>query len=273
MRFLRSSFRARGPLLAAVLVVATGLAVTPASANPSSANPSSAKSSSANPAVPHSVGVLSGAPTSEEPTDIYRYWGYFTAADGEYAYAQTGPADATPADGSVEAYRYAAPADPANPVVPRADLAEVDFDAVCGDEDAGDDEKRVAVILDYGVEADAEGAEVPAPEADCAVVADDASGMRVLEAVEDVRVESGLVCAIGEYPATGCSEIVDQGTPGQEETVEFAVDGTAGEAADSADGTNATDDAGGTGGLIAIGAVILALIVGALVMLRRRSSA
>lgn len=257
MRFLRSLIPVRGLLLAAALLVGPGLAGTPTFAGPT---------------VAHSAGVSSGVPASDEPTDIYRYWGYFTAAEGEYVYAQTGPADANPADGSVEAYRYAAPADPSNPVVPRADLAEVDFDAVCGEEDAGDGEKRVAVILDYGVEADAEDAEVPEPEADCAVVAEDASGMQVLDEVEDVRVESGLVCAIGEYPATGCSEIVEEGTPGQEGTVEFAVDGAAGEEEVSA-AADSTDDAGGIGWLIGIGVVILALIIGALVVLRRRSSA
>ena len=51
-----------------------------------------------------------------------------------------------PKDGDIEGYRYAAPANFDKPNLPRADLTEVTFDAVCGDKSAEAGEKRVAVL-------------------------------------------------------------------------------------------------------------------------------
>ena len=62
--------------------------------------------------------------------DYYRCWTYFTVQDGTYVLADKGVGATTPKDGSIEAYRYAA-ADFKKPNLPRIDLTEVDFDAVC----------------------------------------------------------------------------------------------------------------------------------------------
>ena len=77
------------------------------------------------------------------------------------------------------------------------------FDAVCVDTPAVDGQKRVAVIIDFGVEADAEGQEIPAPKAACAQVPTEANGLQVLEAVAEIRTENHggpLLCAIDGYP-------------------------------------------------------------------------
>jgi hypothetical protein len=222
--------------------------------------------------------VLFTAPAAQA-ADIYKYWGYFTVADGEFVYATTGPGAATPADGSTEAYRYAAPADFNKPNLPRANLTVVTFDAVCADSTADADEKRVAVLVDYGLDSDAsKGETTPAPAAACAVVAEDATGLQVLQAAfGDVRTEDSSagpsVCGISGYPATGClGTKVETGTPPDTQPVEFAIAGD--DTADTSTDSQSSDDGGNNAALLAVsGVVIVLVVVGALLLQRRRRSA
>ena len=46
-------------------------------------------------------------PTSAQAADIYKYWSYFTVKDGAFVYADKGPGETNPADGSIEAYHQA----------------------------------------------------------------------------------------------------------------------------------------------------------------------
>ena len=132
----------------------------------------------------------------------YQYWNYFHLENDAWAFSDVGPAQYQPEDGAVEGFRYGT-STVSQGIEPRADLAEVNFDSVCADTDAAEGEKRVAVVLDYGTEEKDQGAP-PEPRAECAVVAQDASAQQVLEAVSDVRVESGMTCALDGYPASGC---------------------------------------------------------------------
>jgi hypothetical protein len=225
--------------------------------------------------------------------EISRYWIYFHVRDGEYAASQEGLATAVPEDGALEALRYAAPADSEDPVLPRADLDVVTFDAVCGSEAPAEGQKRVAMVIDYGVEADAEGAEVPAPVAECAVVPEDATALQAVQAVAEVRTESSsfgpTLCAVDDYPASGCSEVVSEATPEEDGTVEFAIAGLEG-GDDSAGGPGddsapvgadeaASEDSDGEsdyGTLIWIGAIAVVaviLLLGGAEMRRRRARA
>ena len=138
----------------------------------------------------------------------YRYWNYAHLQGEEWTFADTGPGDFTPEDGAVEGWRYGT-STVSQGIFPRADLAEVSFDTVCADAEAAEGEKRVAVLVDFGTEADAEGADVPDPVAECAVVPADANGSQVLESVVDVRQGDGMTCALDGYPAQGCGDPVD----------------------------------------------------------------
>ncbi|MBD8869853.1 SCO2322 family protein [Nocardioides donggukensis] len=235
--------------------------------------------------------ALVGATTPAQAADVYRYWAYFTVTDGEFVAQETGPSGAKPADGDVEAYRFAAPADYTQPNLPRADLSEVDFETVCGDKTAESGDKRVAVLLDYGVEEDADGAEVPEPEALCAVVPAKANGLQTLEAVApDLRTQKSsfgpLVCGISGYPETGCAdEKVAEGTPADAGTVEFAVasdetgdeSGEAGESgsSDSSDTSAASESDEGSNALLLAGIAVLVVLVvaGGVLLNRRRTTA
>lgn len=224
-----------------------------------------------------SVSALA-APAHAE--DGYEYWMYFHLENDKWAFSQVGPADYQPKDGDVEGFRYGVSTANAG-IEPRADLAEVNFDTVCGDTEAADGEKRVAVLVDYGVEMG--GETPPEPRAQCAVVADDASTQDVLGEIAQVRVENAMTCALDGYPASGCGEPVkDAEVPTDEEPVAFALPidtsadgaGTTDAAADEAAADEAAPDEAEDGtalGPVVIVALVVVLIAVAALMLSRRN--
>ena len=149
----------------------------------------------------------------------YRYWGYFHSEAGSstWAFADKGPDETRPADGSVEGWRLAITVGTSG----REPRAAPDFESICGETAAGDGEKRVAVVIDYGLADEApDGESPPEPRGECAVVSAQASGTQVLQAVAGVRVEAGLTCGIDGYPAGECGpEIKNASVPAKDEPV------------------------------------------------------
>jgi hypothetical protein len=218
-------------------------------------------------AVLASVVLVAGTAGAASAEDGYRYWNYSHLAGDTFEFAQTGPGDVTPKDGDVEGWRYGT-STVSQGLSPRADLGEVDFDSVCGDVEAAGGEKRVAVLVDYGVAADAQGAEVPDPKADCAVVPEDATGRQVLESVVDVRAEKDMVCALDGYPAQGCGAPVgDAQVSASEETVAFALPASAEETETAAAASE--DDGAFNWALLGIVLVVIVLAAVAVPLYRR----
>jgi len=235
--------------------------------------------------------LATGATGTASAADGYRYWNYFHDTNGSWEFAQTGAAEHTPADGAIEAYRYAT-STTADGVEPRVDLGEVDFAAICAEVEPGEGEKRVGVLLDYGTEADAEGEPPPAPRGECAVVEEAANGQQVLEAVAELRVEKGLSCAIDGYPAQGCgTPVPDAETTTDEQPVAFDLPASPDRADDPTDepSPDAADDPAATDGDAAaeenssgdgflwplVGVALLVVVIGgaAIVLGRRNRSA
>ncbi|THA83360.1 SCO2322 family protein [Streptomyces sp. A0592] len=140
----------------------------------------------------------------------YRYWSFWDgAAGGQWSYASQGPSLARPADGSVQGFRFAVSKDAATEAAkPRA---AADFEAVCGATAPAEGRKRVALVIDFGVQADAPSGEVvpqEAPRTACAQVAPEATTAEALAAVaKPLRYNSAaLLCAISGYPQHGCGE-------------------------------------------------------------------
>lgn len=206
------------------------------------------------------VAVLAtAAPSYAE--DGYRYWNYSHLKADTFEFAQTGPGDFTPKDGDVEGWRYGT-STVSTGIEPRADLAVVNFDAVCADTEAAAGEKRVAVLVDFGLEADAEGADVPEPLAECAVVPEDANGQQTLESVVDVRGEKGMICALDGYPARGCGDPVgDAQVATDEAPVAFTVSGSAAQADEQAGADQAAPEESEEGGVSPVLIGVLVLIV------------
>lgn len=135
---------------------------------------------------------------------VYVYWSYWSSnSSGGWTFAQVGSASVTPADGSVEGWRYGAgqgsgPSQPPS-VAPN-------FAAACSGTAPVAGKKRVAVVIDSGTTAEASGgATPPAIAISCAQVDAGANGTQVLNAVTQTRMAtSGMVCGINGYPASGC---------------------------------------------------------------------
>lgn len=173
------------------------------------------------------------------------FWGYFQWTDGEWQFASTGPDGATPEDGAVEGWRFAANSADLPPRPPRA---EGDFEVICGSTpEPASGEKRVAVVIDYGLADEApEGAEPPAARGDCAVVPEDATGADVMAAVAQVREQDSLVCGFDGYPASGCGTLEAEPMADADTPVELELpDASSGEADNESggDGDGGTDNA------------------------------
>jgi hypothetical protein len=153
------------------------------------------------------ITVLALAPAAHAAS-AYRYWSYFTSSDGTWAYAMKGPADLVPADGTVEGWRFAVTSDAmATPPTP---VQVPDFATLCKDVPAEAGKKRVGIVIDAGPAAIAPAGETPLNRSvGCTVVPTDATGMQVLESLDKVRLDKGMVCGIDGYPATECSPTVD----------------------------------------------------------------
>jgi hypothetical protein len=209
---------------------------------------------------------LAGAAHAE---DGYRYWNYFHLQNGKWAFSEVGAGDYKPEDGAVEGFRYGTSTQ-SQGIEPRADLSKVDFDAVCGDTDAAAGQKRVAVVLDFGDEK-ADGTP-PAPRAECAVVDQGASTQKVLGEVGELRLGSGMLCAIDGYPATGCGRPVKNvEVPEHEQTVSFALPSNgSGQAGRSDAAASQSSSPAGLWTVVGV-AVLAALIALAAVLLNRRN--
>jgi len=149
------------------------------------------------------AGVAIAAPAQAA---AYRYWGYYQLTNGSWAFAQAGPAQSVPKDGSIEGWRFAV-ADEASTRTPRATPR---FDALCASTRVKAGTKRVGLVIDYGRPADAaDGSTPPALRATCVAVPDKATGSDVLVAAgTTLRLDKGLTCGIDGWPATGCGEKV-----------------------------------------------------------------
>jgi len=121
----------------------------------------------------------------------YRYWSYWLAEEGSWSYANVGPAFRVPADGTVEGWRFAINRDGGG-AAPRY---APDFESVCAQTEPVEDTKRVAVIVDPGLDEDApDGQSAPGMWALCVSAPVKASGYDVLRAAASVRVDKGFIC-------------------------------------------------------------------------------
>jgi hypothetical protein len=218
---------------------------------------------------------VAGTARTAAAADGYKYWNYFHVEGGKYAFAETGPAEHTPKDGAVEAYRYGL-SSAAEGLKPRTDPTTYTVEEICDGTEADAGQKLVGVLLDYGTAADAESGDTPPkPRAACAAVPTAANGQQVLDAVADVRVQDQLTCGIDGYPVKGCSVTVkNPPAAAAEQSVEFSLPADASETkSPSSSGPASDSDEGGTPWpLVGVGAAVVLLGGGAFVLSRRHKS-
>lgn len=214
--------------------------------------------------------TLTTVASPAQAQDYYRFWVYFHVEDGGYVPSSEGVGTYVPEDGTLEAFRWAAPESQqmdSNP--PRVDLGTVTFDTLCGGTEAPSGQKRVALLVDFGVDADAEGQAIPEPRGECAVVPEDATTLQALDEVAETRTDKGLLCAIDGFPTEGCGGSVKTATPADEGFVTVALPGADTEAAESAQQTE--DEGTSTLVFALLGVVLIALIAGGVFLARRKN--
>ncbi|MFE2511079.1 SCO2322 family protein [Streptomyces naganishii] len=184
----------------------------------------------------------------------YRYWSFWERQGDHWTYATEGPSTARPADGDVQGFRFAVSADSQDASKPRGTAG---FAAVCAHTPARHGSKRVALVLDFGVRADAPSGETPpAPRTVCARAPSDATTAEALAAVaKPLRYDTNaLLCAISGYPAKGCGEQVTTGGDGKSGATKSA----------------AKNDGGGPSAGLLTGGAVIAVLAGAAVWQARR---
>lgn len=203
------------------------------------------------------LGLLAAVPAQASG---YRYWSFWDRDGSQWTYASQGPSTARPDDGAVQGFRFSVSADSKDAAKPRG---AADFGTICAKTPAEDDRKRVALVIDFGTPGDAPGGESP-PKARtaCARIADDATSADALAAVaKPLRYDSNaLLCAIANYPKSGCGEQV--AGDGRSQNAEK-------KPAASEAGEKESDSGGPSLGLIA-GVAAIALLGGAAVWQARR---
>ncbi|MFD7028843.1 SCO2322 family protein [Streptomyces sp. NPDC059917] len=200
----------------------------------------------------------------------YRYWSFWDGTSGSWTYATQGSSLVRPKDGSVQGFRFAVSKDAADEAAkPRA---AADFGAICSGTAPVEGRKRVALVVDFGLPADAPAGEGPpqdAPRTACAVVAPDATAADALaEVAKPLRYNSAaLLCAISGYPKQGCGDQV-----GANEAQPSASASASSSASAAASGDGDGDGGGPSVGLLA-GVLAVVALAGAAVWQSRRRRA
>lgn len=212
--------------------------------------------------------MAGAAATVAHAEDGFRFWAYYQWTSGEWAFASKGPEAITPADGSVEGWRYAV-----GGAKPRTPRAAGDFESICGQTPAEPGKKRVAVVVDPGTPEDAtDGATPPAPSGTCVVADPKATGAQVLAAMGPTRIQGGLTCAIAGYPAAGCGDAVKNiQVPATEAPLQLEIKPAVGSSRPAA--APEQEDDGTPWTPIVVGVAAIAVLgAGGLVLSRRRTA-
>lgn len=232
------------------------------------------------------------ATTAAQAASGFRFWGYYQWTGGKWAFATKGAAQTVPADGSVEGWRFAV----APETISRLPRADGDFAKICAAAPAEQGKKRVALIIDGGLPADAPAGGTPiAPRGVCVVTAPASTGAQILAAAATVRTGTGgLTCGIDGYPATGCGEAVKNANiPARDAQVELTIAAPIGSSAattspstspvpstgdqtpGAGDGTNDADgnDSAPWTTIVVIAVIVVLLGGAAVVAIRRRNPA
>lgn len=140
----------------------------------------------------------------------YRYWTYWQGNAGAWQFGTQGPATSNPADGSVEGWRFAISGAAGSTESEPSLSPATAFADLCGSTPPMSGQKRVALVVDPGYASEAPEGEEPIGALSTCVVADaDASGYDILRSQLEVRVQGGLVCGIGGFPAHECAPVIE----------------------------------------------------------------
>ncbi|MEY3407492.1 MAG: hypothetical protein RL038_553 [Actinomycetota bacterium] len=154
--------------------------------------------------------------TGAAASDTYLYWSYWISENGKWTAASQGAGTTPVADKMVQGWRFVdAGVGLAADTAPRF---ETGFKELCGDEARVEGKVRVALVVDFGdVENDQLGTR-PDSIVNCLQVAAETRSIELLYSVLQVRESAGFICALANYPATGCAGIDNTSTEPTEES-------------------------------------------------------
>lgn len=194
----------------------------------------------------------------------YRYWSFWTVNEGTWGYANVGPASVEVHDGDAFGWRFGISTEQGSPeAAPRTDPGEL-FALACAGSSTGDNQVRVAFLIDAGDSDSApDGQVAPAPRMACAVVQQGSTSAMALSAIAELRVEAGFVCGVDGYPQGECAPAIELPDSSRPSGANGALP-----TADTESDPEETDSPAATITVVLIGA-ITAIIV--LLVIRRRS--
>jgi hypothetical protein len=206
----------------------------------------------------------------------YRYWSYWQGATGAWVAAPTGPGDYTVVDSDVQGWRFAITADMPNLPPDNAPVfADLCPDLAAAGTTTG--QLRVAVVIDAGYAADApKGQTPPGDVVSCVTVPEGSTGNQALAKAGALAEDGGMICSINGYPDGECGDEVSDAdaaaaaTAAKDEQPNPAVVAASGTTADS---SSTAGSGGRTWGGFALGALVLALLIGAAYWIPRRRRA
>ena len=205
----------------------------------------------------------------------YRYWSYWQGATGTWVAAPTGPGDYTLVDSDVQGWRFAITTDTPNQPPDNSPV----FADLCPDLDAAGataGQVRVAVVIDAGFTADAPSGQTPPGDVvACVTVPAGSTGNQALAAAGAITDDNGLICSINGYPEGECgTEVPDADAAAAANAAQDEQPNPAAVAAGTTtDITTTTSTEGNAWAGFALGALILALLIGAAYWIPRRRRA
>jgi hypothetical protein len=205
----------------------------------------------------------------------YRYWSYWQGATGTWVAAPTGPGDYTLVDSDVQGWRFAITTDTPNQPPDNSPV----FADLCPDLDAAGataGQVRVAVVIDAGFTADAPSGQTPPGDVvACVTVPEGSTGNQALAAAGAITDDNGLICSINGYPEGECgTEVPDADAAAAANAAQDEQPNPAAVAAGTTtDVTTTTSPEGNSWAGFALGALILALLIGAAFWIPRRRRA
>lgn len=153
-----------------------------------------------------SLGIAMTTPAHAESQ--FRYWSFWQSEGNEWSLASVGAGSVPVSQGAVQGWRFITAG--VNAGAELAPRIEPNFLQLCGDSaDPKPGYVTMAIVIDYGTEADySDGTVPPSPRFTCVTVAGDSTSAMALAQVSTVRENAGFVCGLDQLPASGCGEAI-----------------------------------------------------------------